>query len=63
MISPVPWCNEWAALTDIGTEYLQIWKMRGKEEGRHGTEYTTAEAVARVDIGDGGCCAVAIWYD
>ena len=63
MISLAPWGSEWAALTDIGTGYVQVWKMGGKTEGRYGTEYASAEAVARVDIKDGGCCAVAIWYD
>ncbi|KAB5566264.1 Lactonase, 7-bladed beta-propeller-domain-containing protein [Coniochaeta sp. 2T2.1] len=63
MVSPAPWSNEWVALTDIGTGYVQVWKMGQKKEGRHGTEYGNAEALARVDIKDGGCCAVAIWFD
>ncbi|OIW24645.1 3-carboxy-cis,cis-mucoante lactonizing enzyme [Coniochaeta ligniaria NRRL 30616] len=63
MISPAPWGCEWAALTDVGVGYVQIWKMKNKTEGRHGTEYATAEAVARADIADGGCRAVALWYD
>lgn len=62
-ISPAPWGSEWAAMTDVPNGYVQIWKMTGKKEGDHGTEYTSAEAVARVDIADGGCCANAIWYD
>lgn len=62
-ITPAPWGSEWAAMTDIPSRYVQIWKMTGKTEGEYGTEYTSAEAVARVDIKDGGCCANAIWYD
>jgi carboxy-cis,cis-muconate cyclase len=62
-ISPAPWASEWSALTDIGTGYVQIWKMSEEKAGDHGIEYGTAVAVARVDINDGGCCANAIWLD
>ncbi|KAK3695879.1 Lactonase, 7-bladed beta-propeller-domain-containing protein [Podospora appendiculata] len=62
-VSPAPWGSEWAALTDVFTGYVQIWKMADKTEGSYGTEYATADAVARVDIPDGGCCANAIWYN
>lgn len=63
MIAPAPWGVEWAAMTDVGTGYVQMWRMKDGKEGRYGMEYGNAEAVARVDIRDGGCCAVAVWYD
>ncbi|RKU45339.1 hypothetical protein DL546_007881 [Coniochaeta pulveracea] len=58
-ISPAPWGSEWAAMTDVPKGYVQIWRMTGGKEG----VYAGAQAVARVDIADGGCCANAIWYD
>ncbi|KAK7993277.1 hypothetical protein PG989_006658 [Apiospora arundinis] len=61
-ISPAPWSEDWAAMTDIGTGYVQMWRMERTEE-EDGTVRTTARDVARVDIKDGGCCANAIWYD
>ncbi|KAK7995563.1 carboxy-cis cis-muconate cyclase [Apiospora arundinis] len=61
-ISPAPWSEDWAAMTDIGTGYVQMWRMERTGEG-DGTVRTTARDVARVDIKDGGCCANAIWYD
>ncbi|KAK6836871.1 hypothetical protein PG987_007366 [Apiospora arundinis] len=61
-ISPAPWSEDWAAMTDIGTGYVQMWRMERTEE-EDGTVRTTARDVVRVDIKDGGCCANAIWYD
>jgi carboxy-cis,cis-muconate cyclase len=61
-ISPAFWNDEYAAMADYPDGYVQIWKMEGKKETENGIEYTTATAIARVDIGDGGCCANAIWY-
>ncbi|KAK7752883.1 hypothetical protein SLS62_005225 [Diatrype stigma] len=58
-VSPAPWSDEFVAMTDYGTGYVQIWKvMSGNAEAN-----ATATAVARVDIVDGGCCANVIWYD
>lgn len=61
-ISPAPWSEDWAAMTDIGTGYVQMWRME-RTEREDGVVRTTARDVARVDIKDGGCCANAIWYD
>ncbi|KAK4150802.1 Lactonase, 7-bladed beta-propeller-domain-containing protein [Chaetomidium leptoderma] len=62
-ISPAPWSDEYAAMTDYRKGYVQMWKMEGGKEGREGVvEYSTANVVAQVDIGDGGCCANVIWY-
>jgi carboxy-cis,cis-muconate cyclase len=60
-ISPAPWSDEYAAMTDLPNGYVQIWKLDGKTETSNGVEYSTAKAVARVDIGDGGCCANVVW--
>jgi carboxy-cis,cis-muconate cyclase len=59
-IAPAPFDDQWAALTDYGTGYVQIWQV-ANTTGRYPN--TTAKAIARVDIPDGGCCANAIWYD
>ncbi|KAK0714188.1 Lactonase, 7-bladed beta-propeller-domain-containing protein, partial [Lasiosphaeria miniovina] len=61
-ISPAFWSDEYAALADTPTGYVQIWKLSEPKDTPQGVEYGTAKAVARVDIGDGGCCANAIWY-
>ena len=62
-ISPAFWGDEYAAMTDYPNGYVLMWKMEGRRERGDGlVEYTTARAVARVDVGDGGCCANAIWY-
>ncbi|KAK3293698.1 Lactonase, 7-bladed beta-propeller-domain-containing protein, partial [Chaetomium fimeti] len=62
-VSPAFWGDEFAAMTDYGEGYVQMWKMEGKREREDGlVEYETARAVARVDLKDGGCCANAIWY-
>lgn len=62
-VSPAPWGSEWAAMTDYSKGYVQVWRMIGKKMGVYGVEYSSAKAVARVDIADGGCCANTIWYD
>jgi carboxy-cis,cis-muconate cyclase len=56
-VAPAPFSDEWMALADNPTGYVQIWRLGDKGNG------TTAVPVARVDIKDGGCCANAIWYD
>jgi carboxy-cis,cis-muconate cyclase len=62
-VSPAFWGEEYAAMTDYPVGYVLMWKMEGRRERADGlVEYTTARDVARVDIGDGECCANAIWY-
>jgi carboxy-cis,cis-muconate cyclase len=61
-INPAPWGEEYAVMTDYPMGYVQVWKMDGARERGGLVEYTGARAIARVDIGDGGCCANAIWY-
>ncbi|RYP00532.1 hypothetical protein DL766_003604 [Monosporascus sp. MC13-8B] len=61
-VSPAPWSDEFVAMTDFGTGYVQIRKMTTtKIDG--GVDEVGAAAVARVDIPDGGCCANVICYD
>ncbi|RYP05148.1 hypothetical protein DL764_004002 [Monosporascus ibericus] len=61
-VSPAPWSDEFVAMTDFRTGYVQIWKMTTKKmDGA--MDKVGAAAVARVDIPDGGCCANVIWYD
>jgi carboxy-cis,cis-muconate cyclase len=61
-ISPAFWSDEYAAMADTPTGFVQMFKMDGKVETQNGTEYTTAKPIAKVDINDGGCCANVIWY-
>jgi carboxy-cis,cis-muconate cyclase len=60
-ISPPPWSDEYAAMADHQTGYVQMFKMEGRKETGDGVEYTTAAPVAKVDIADGGCCTNVIW--
>ena len=60
-ISPAPWSDERAAMTDYHNGYVQVWKM--EEKATNGTEFGTAKAVAKVDIRDGGCRVNVIWYN
>ncbi|KAK7959888.1 putative carboxy-cis-cis-muconate cyclase [Apiospora aurea] len=62
-ISPAPWSEDWAAMTDIGTGYVQMWRIEKTTDEKGEVTTTTARDVARVDIPDGGCCANVIWYD
>lgn len=41
-ISPAPWSDEYAAMADHPTVYVQMFKMEGRQETEHGVEYTTA---------------------
>jgi carboxy-cis,cis-muconate cyclase len=58
-VSPAPFSDEWMALSDFPRGYVEMWRVvkGGKGNG------TTAVLVAKVEIGDGGCCANTIWYD
>ncbi len=62
-ITPAPWDDEWAAMVDASPGCVQMWRMKGAKETQNGVEYNTADAVARIDINDGGCCGNAIWYN
>ena len=61
-VSPAPWSDEYAAMAHHPGGYVEVLKMEGRRETGQGVEYASAKVVARVDIGDGGCCANAIWY-
>ncbi|KAH7323491.1 carboxy-cis,cis-muconate cyclase [Rhexocercosporidium sp. MPI-PUGE-AT-0058] len=58
-VSPSPFSDDWMALSDFPRGYVEIWQVRNLREG----EGVTARPVAKVEIGDGGCCANSIWYD
>ncbi len=58
-VSPATFSDEWMALSDYPKGYVEIWQVK-KSTKWNGT---TAVPVAKVDIGDGGCCANTIWYD
>ncbi|KAK8078777.1 hypothetical protein PG994_002584 [Apiospora phragmitis] len=64
-VAPAPWSEDWAAMTDVGTGYVQMWHIEPATSNEETGEVmtTTARDVARVDIPDGGCCANVIWYD
>ncbi|KAK8062155.1 3-carboxy-cis-cis-mucoante lactonizing enzyme [Apiospora hydei] len=53
-ISPAPWSEDWAAMTDIGTGYVQMWHIEKTTDENGEVTSTTARDVARVDIPDGG---------
>ena len=58
-VSPAPFSDEWMALSDFPRGYVEIWQVMNLREW----EGVTARPVAKVEIGDGGCCANTIWYD
>ncbi|KAH7381068.1 carboxy-cis,cis-muconate cyclase [Cadophora sp. MPI-SDFR-AT-0126] len=58
-VSPAPFSDQWMALSDFPRGYVEIWQVMNLWEW----EGITARPVAKVEIGDGGCCANTIWYD
>lgn len=58
-VSPAPFSDEWMVLSDFPRGYVEIWQVMNLREW----EGITARPVAKVEIGDGGCCANTIWYD
>lgn len=55
ILSPSPYTDEFAVLTDNSTGFVEVWKL---DEGAG-----SAEVVAHLDIDDGGgCCSNALWY-
>lgn len=61
-IAPAPWSEDWAAVADAGTGYIEMWHIE-ETQSDDNTTTKTARGVARVDIPDGGCCGNVIWYD
>ncbi|KAK5655199.1 hypothetical protein OQA88_6098 [Cercophora sp. LCS_1] len=61
-ISPAGFSDEYAAMTDYPTGYVEMFKMEGGVETEDGLVYETARSVGKVEIADGGCCANVIWY-
>ncbi|KAI0149003.1 carboxy-cis,cis-muconate cyclase [Pestalotiopsis sp. NC0098] len=53
-VNPSPFSDRFAALTDSSVGFLEIWEL--SEDG------SSAQAVAHLDLNDGGCCANAVWY-
>lgn len=55
ILSPSPYSDEFAVLTDNSTGFVEVWKL-----GENGS---SAAVVAHLDIDDGGgCCSNALWY-
>jgi hypothetical protein len=54
-VAPAFFSDEWAALKDSSVGFVQVWRATANG--------SSAEAVATVQIDDGGCCANAIWCD
>ena len=54
-VSPAPFSDQWMALSDNPRGYVEVWQV--EQTGMW------ARPVAKVEIGDGGCCANAIWYN
>jgi carboxy-cis,cis-muconate cyclase len=61
-ITTAPWSDEYAALADTPGGYVQIWKLDGRKETDAGIEYGSAKMVSSIDLGNGSCCANAVWY-
>ncbi|KAI9740616.1 MAG: hypothetical protein M1834_005197 [Cirrosporium novae-zelandiae] len=59
-VAPAGFSDEWAALTDSSTGFVQVWRLGGNATG---SGVQAAEPVARVNITEGGCCANVLWYD
>ncbi|KAK7995763.1 3-carboxy-cis-cis-mucoante lactonizing enzyme [Apiospora marii] len=64
-IAPAPWSEDWAAVADVGTGFVEMWRIEGGESDDDNTTTTaaTARSVARVDMPGEGCCGNVIWYD
>lgn len=55
ILSPSPYTDEFAVLTDNSTGFVEVWKL---DENA-----SSAAVVAHLDIDDGGgCCSNALWY-
>ncbi|KAI0383369.1 Lactonase, 7-bladed beta-propeller-domain-containing protein [Hypomontagnella monticulosa] len=55
-VSPSPFDDHIAAITDNSTGFIEVWKMS--------VDKTRVSAIAHLDINDGGgCCANAVWYN
>lgn len=55
ILSPSPYTDEFAVLTDNSTGFVEVWKL-DENAG-------SAAVVAHLDIDDGGgCCSNALWY-
>lgn len=52
-VTPIDFSDQYVALTDSETGFLQVWKFNGK----------SAEVAATLALEDGGCCANTVWYD
>jgi carboxy-cis,cis-muconate cyclase len=61
-VTAAPWSDEYFLVTDTPGGYVEVWKVDGREETELGVEYSSARAVARVDVGR-GCCANALWVN
>src|SRR3569833_135475 len=61
-VSPAFWSDEYAAFSYYPGGDVEILKLQGKKEADDGVEYETARVVAKLSIGDSGCCANMIWY-
>ncbi|KAI1843007.1 hypothetical protein JX266_010860 [Neoarthrinium moseri] len=53
-VTPSPFTDRFAALTDSSTGFVEIWELA--DDGSNAT------VVAHLDLVDGGCCANAVWY-
>lgn len=55
ILSPSPYTDEYAVLTDNSTGFVEVWRLRGDAD--------STAVVAHLDIDDGGgCCSNALWY-
>lgn len=55
ILSPSPYTDRFAVLTSNSTSFVEVWELA--EDG------SSAQAVAHLDIDDGGgCCSNALWY-
>ena len=60
-VSPAHWSDEYVAVSYNPGGDVEILKLEGRKETENGVEYKTASVVAKLGIGDTGCCANMIW--
>lgn len=62
-IMPASWSDEYAIYSDSPGGYIEVLRLDGRNETALGIEYSSAKAVARLEIAKQSCCANALWYD
>jgi hypothetical protein len=62
-VTPVPWSDEFVAVSNYPVGEVQMLRMQGRKETTNGVEYDTALTVAGIKIDKLGCCGSHLWYN